>query len=172
MGALDPGLDRLREDLVAEIRASEARTAQRIGALDTRLGALDTRLGALDTRLGALDTRVGDLDTRVGALDTRVGALDTRVGALDTRVGGLATETGLRFEAIEARIDAAAAETRRHFDVIAEALRSDIVVVIEGLAALDEKAERFQSEVRGEFVKVDRRFLHLEARVISALERR
>ncbi len=137
MGALDPGLDRLRQELIAEIQASEARTAQRVGALDTRLGALDTRLDSLDTRLG-----------------------------------DLATETGLRFEAIEARIDAAAAETRRHFDVIAEALRSDIVVVIEGLAALDEKAERFQSEVRGEFVKVDRRFLHLEARVISALERR
>lgn len=70
------------------------------------------------------------------------------------------------------RIDATAAETRRHFDVVGEALRSNIVVVAEGLAVLDEKVERFGGEVREEFIKVDRRFLHLEARVASALKRR
>jgi hypothetical protein len=68
-------------------------------------------------------------------------------------------------------IQASAAETRRHFEVVAESLRSDIQVVAEGLSTLDEKVERFRDEVHQEFGKVDRRFLHLEAR-IAVLESR
>ena len=41
----------------------------------------------------------------------------------------------------------------------------------EGLSMLDEKVERFRDEVHQEFGKVDRRFLHLDAR-IAVLERR
>jgi hypothetical protein len=69
--------------------------------------------------------------------------------------------------AILERVDASAAETRRHFDVVGESLRSDIKAVAEGLGALDEKVERFRGEVREDFGKVDRRLLHLEVRVIS-----
>ena len=85
-------------------------------------------------------------------------------------------------EPVEARFDrlrqevrqdlqASAIETRRHFEVIAQSLRSDIQVVAEALNALDEKVERFRDEVRQEFSKVDRRLLHLDAR-ISVFERR
>ena len=69
--------------------------------------------------------------------------------------------------AILERVDASAAETRRHFDVVGERLRSDIKTVAEGLGALDEKVERFRGEVREDFGKVDRRLLHLEVRVIG-----
>jgi hypothetical protein len=68
-------------------------------------------------------------------------------------------------------IQASGADTRRHFEVIAEALRSEIQVVAEGLNALDEKVDRFRDEVHQEFSKVDLRFLHLNAR-ITVLERR
>ena len=130
MGALDPGLDRLRQQLVEEIRASEARTAQRFDALDARIDGVETTLGA--------------------RIDT------VEAGLVDLRH----------------HVDATAAETRRHFDVAAAALRSTIVVVAEGVAALDERTDRFRNEVREEFAKVDRRFLHLEVRVGSALDRR
>jgi len=69
--------------------------------------------------------------------------------------------------AILERMDASAAETRRHFDVVAEGLGSDIKVVAEGLGALDEKVDRFRGEVREGFKKVDRRLLRLEVRVIG-----
>ena len=62
-------------------------------------------------------------------------------------------------------IHASAAETRRHFEVVGESLRSEIQVVAEGLNALDENVERFRDEVRQEFGKVDRRFLHLDAKI-------
>jgi hypothetical protein len=68
-------------------------------------------------------------------------------------------------------IQASAAETRRHFEVLAESLRSEIQVVAEGLGSLDEKVERFRDEVRQEFGKVERRFLRLDAR-IAVFERR
>ena len=82
---------------------------------------------------------------------------------------------GARFDQLRLElrqdIQASAAETRRHFEVIAEGLRAEIQVVAEGFSTLDEKVDRFRDEVHQEFSKVDRRFLHLDAR-IAALERR
>jgi hypothetical protein len=68
-------------------------------------------------------------------------------------------------------IQATADETRRHFDVVAEGLRSEIQLMTEGLGLLDQKVEHLRDEVREGFDRVDRRFLHLQAQ-ISALERR
>lgn len=68
-------------------------------------------------------------------------------------------------------IQAGALETRRHFDVVAESLRSEIQAVAEGVSMLDEKVERFRDEVHQEFGNVHRRFLHLDAR-IAVLESR
>ena len=82
---------------------------------------------------------------------------------------------GARFDQLRLElrqdIQASAAETRRHFEVIADSLRAEIQVVAEGFSTLDEKVDRFRNEVHQEFSKVDRRFLHLDAR-IAALERR
>ena len=49
-------------------------------------------------------------------------------------------------------ITTSAAETRRHFDVVAEQMMGKLQLVAEGVIAVDQK--------------VDRRFLHLEARII------
>ena len=141
MGALDPGFERLRHDLVEEIRASEARTVQRFEALDTRVGAVEMGLAGLRQHID----RVED-------------GLHQRIGAVEAN--------------LRQHVDATAAETRRHFDVVAESLRPDVILVAEGLAGLDEKTGRFHGEVREEFTKMDRRFLHLEARVVSALDHR
>ena len=93
-------------------------------------------------------------------------ALDARFDRLrqDIRQDIQASAAELRQE-FRQDIQASAVETRRHFDVVAESLRSEIQVVAEGLSALDERVERFRNEVHQEFGKVDRRFLHLEARM-------
>ncbi|MBI4590618.1 MAG: hypothetical protein HY725_17450 [Candidatus Rokubacteria bacterium] len=107
-----------------------------------------------------------ELEPAVG-LEPTTGRLRTWTrpyAALDGRFDRLRQE-------LRQDIQASAAETRRHFEVIAESLRSEIQVVAEGLNALDEKVERFRDEVRQEFSKVDRQFLHLDAR-IAVLERR
>jgi predicted nuclease with TOPRIM domain len=55
-------------------------------------------------------------------------------------------------------------EIKRHFDVTAESLRSEIRQVAEGLISLDDKTERGFADVRREFdeVKAMIKFSHAE----------
>lgn len=74
-------------------------------------------------------------------------------------------EMDRRFEQLRAEMRTGDAETRRHFDVGAEDLKSRIQLVAEGVLSVDEKLERFRAEVHERFEAVDRRFLRLETRV-------
>jgi hypothetical protein len=68
--------------------------------------------------------------------------------------------------ALGAEIRASAAETRRHFDVVADRLMDKIQLVGEGVIGVDQKLDRFRGEVADEFRRVDQRLLRLEARII------
>ncbi len=48
------------------------------------------------------------------------------------------------------RIDSRFDETRRHFDVVAEGMRSDIRLVAEGVSSLSERVDRLEQNVREE----------------------
>ena len=69
---------------------------------------------------------------------------------------------------LRTEIAASATETRGHFDVVAEQPMGKIQLVGESVIGLDQRVDRLAVEMRTEFQKVDRRFLHLEARVIAA----
>jgi hypothetical protein len=47
-------------------------------------------------------------------------------------------------------------QTRRHFDVVAEGLRSDMRFLAEGLATTNETLERFRTDTTREFAEVHR----------------
>ena len=68
---------------------------------------------------------------------------------------------------LRAEMAAGDAETRRHFDVVAEHLMGKIQLVAEGVIGVDQKVDRLSEEMRAGFQKVDRRILHLEARVLG-----
>jgi hypothetical protein len=68
---------------------------------------------------------------------------------------------------LRAEIAASAAETRRHFDAVAAQLLDKIQLVGGGVITVDQKLDRFRSEVGEEFRRVDRRHLRLEARIIG-----
>ena len=90
------------------------------------------------------------------------------IAYLDQRFSQLKSE--LRSEiALELRADIAAnaAETRRHFDVVADRLMDKIQLVGEGVIGVHQKLDRFRGEVAEEFQRVDRRLLRLEARTIG-----
>jgi hypothetical protein len=55
-------------------------------------------------------------------------------------------------------------ETRRHFDVMGEGLRSDVRAIAEGHGGLVERLDRFHQEVRRDLRRVERRLLRIEAR--------
>jgi hypothetical protein len=58
-------------------------------------------------------------------------------------------------------------ELRRHFDVVAEQLMDKIQLVSEGEIGVNQKVDRLAVEMRTEFQNVDRRLLHVPARVIN-----
>ncbi|MGH7355352.1 MAG: hypothetical protein ACRELS_12365 [Candidatus Rokuibacteriota bacterium] len=117
--------------------------------LASRFVTLDTKLAEHDARFTAVDTKLAEHDARFTAVDAKLAEHDTLLARLD------------------ARITESAAETRRHFDVIAEALMGQIRLVAEGVRTVDQKLDRFRTEVAAEFRQVDRRLLRLEARVLG-----
>lgn len=75
-----------------------------------------------------------------------------------------------RVAELRREIQERAAETRRPFDVVAEALVSKIQRVAEGVIVVDEKLERFRAEVKDESRQVDRRLLlRLGARLLAPI---
>jgi hypothetical protein len=77
------------------------------------------------------------------------------------------TEIASSAAELRAEIAASAAGKRRHFDVVADQLLDKIQLVGEGVITVDQKLDRFRSEVGEEFRRVDRRLLRLEARIIG-----
>lgn len=51
-------------------------------------------------------------------------------------------------------IENAAAETRRHFDIVAEGLRQDVRLALEGVTANGERLDRLAVEMKQEFAEV------------------
>jgi hypothetical protein len=63
-----------------------------------------------------------------------------------------------------ARIEASVAEARRHMDVVAAGLRSDIGLVAEGVVTL---TEGLRADMRDGFETLDRHVMRLETRLLS-----
>lgn len=58
-------------------------------------------------------------------------------------------------------IGRSAAETRRHFDVVAEHFISKLQLVAEGVAMVDQKVDRLRADMEQRFDQVERRLLRL-----------
>jgi len=90
-----------------------------------------------------------DAETRA-YLDQVLGAFRDDVsrgfGALREESGTLRGE----FEALRQEVRDTAAETRRHFDVVAEYLRHDIRGIAEGVIGLSERVDRLGTGLRSE----------------------
>ena len=98
-----------------------------------------------------------DAETRA-YLDQVLGALREDFGMLRGEFGTLHGEFGTvrgEFELLRQEVRETAAETRRHFDVVAEDLRHDIRGIAEGVIGLSERVDRLGSGLRTE---MDERF--------------
>jgi chromosome segregation ATPase len=96
------------------------------------------------------------LDTRFTTIDRRFSEMDERFSEMDVRMNGLE-------------------EAIRHTDVKVEALRGDIRLVADGVAAVDQKLDAFRGEVAKEFedVKAQNRASYAQVeRRVSRLEQR
>jgi hypothetical protein len=57
-------------------------------------------------------------------------------------------------EDLKKLIESTAADTRRHFDVVAERLEAKIDTVAEGVVAANERIDRFEGNMKEEFADV------------------
>ena len=126
-----------------------------IAYLDQRFGNIDRWFGGIDQRFDNVDRRFDDVDRRFGEIDHQIGEINIRFGGVDRQIGNLSS----RFDSVDHQFE----ERRRHFDVVVESLMSKIELVGEGVRTIDQKLDRFSGETRGEFERIDRRFLHLTA---------
>ena len=147
-------LERFRDEIIvavgatigAAIRDSEhrirAEIAEAIAASERRIRVeIADAIAASERRIGA------EIAGAIAASETR---LESRIEA---RLG--------------ARIDASAAETRRHMGVVAEDLKSKIALVAEGVITL---TERLSAKMQEGFDIIDRRLLRVETRLYSTHE--
>jgi predicted nuclease with TOPRIM domain len=107
----------------------------------------------LHQEFGALHQEFGSLRQEFGALHQEFGALRQEFGSLRQEFGTVREEFGtLRadFDELRREVRESAAETRRHFDVVAEDLRHDIRGIAEGVIALSERVDRLGVSVRAE----------------------
>ena len=74
----------------------------------------------MDARFDQVDAQFTQV-ARLDQVDARFAQVDERLAHVDARLAS-----------VETRIDATAVETRRHFDVVAEQLRSDIALFASG----------------------------------------
>ena len=148
-------------------RGLGGRSAARMtSAAEARLGAR-IEAAAAEARLdiSAAETRLGvriEASAAEARLDTS--AAEARLGA---RIEVAAAEARLELRRPKddrARIEASAAETRRHMGVVAEGLRSNIALVAEGVVTL---TERLGAEMREGVEIIDRRLLRVEARLLA-----
>jgi hypothetical protein len=136
--------------------------------VDTELVAyLGRQFDAFGAQLGGA-IRAGDEETR-RALGEEIRSVAEELGRVlreEIRAGDEETRRVLRDE-----IHTGDEESRRHMGVLTKSLMSPIQLVAEGVVALGERVDRLQTDIRGEFGRIDRRLLHLTAKISSPRRR-
>ena len=123
--------------------------------------------GEIQTQVAGLEQSLREeIEARVGGaertLREEIQTVQTQVGEVRSHVDARLVETR---DALETRIVESEERTRRHFDVVAEALRGDIRVLAEGITAVAEGSMRRDTETNGRVDRLEHRVLGLESRV-------
>jgi len=127
--------------------------SREFGTLRQDFGTLREDFRALREDFGAVREDFGTLQQEFGTLRGEFGTLHQEFGTLKGEFGTLHQEFGTvrgDFGALRQEVRDAAAETRRHFDVVAEYLRHDIRGIAEGVIVLSERVDRLDTGLRAE----------------------
>jgi septal ring factor EnvC (AmiA/AmiB activator) len=108
---------------------------------DMTIGELRTHV---DTRFARTDQRFDEVDRRFTEIDQRFDEVDRRFTEVDRRF----TEVDRRFDELERRIAAEHAETRRHFEVVAERLEGHLRLFAERGDVDHQRLEDHETRIR------------------------
>ncbi len=111
------------------------------------------------------------IDQKFEKIDSRLDGMDARFDAMDSRL-----------DAMQEHIDTKTAENRRHFEVVAESLRTEIQqvaeghqVLLNGQARIVERMDQVERElgamIKFSYADLDRRIRGLEEDVSSLASR-
>jgi hypothetical protein len=145
--------DVVAEGLGSEIRLVDEKADRRSEDLERRLSAeMQDFAKALRTEVRLVDEKA---DRRSGDLEGRLSAeMQDFAKALRTEIHAVDEKADRRSGDLEGRLRSEMQDVRRHFDVVGEGLRSDIRLVAEGVAGLDEKSTLEFVRVREEIGEV------------------
>jgi len=99
----------------------------------------------LTEKFEAIDSKFDKIDTKFDAIDSKFDKIDEKLDAIDSK-----------FEHIQQHIDVKAVENRRHFEVVAEGLRSDIQQIAEGHQVLWDGQNRIEARLLERVNEVER----------------
>ena len=92
----------------------------------------------MDAQFADVKAQFADVKERFARIDDHFVQIDERFGQIDERF----VQIDERFENLERRITTEAEATRRHFDVIAEDLKSDIRMLAAAVESVSNTLER------------------------------
>lgn len=127
---------------------------------------VDARFAKIDQRFEEVDHRFAQIDGRLAKVDARFATIDERFTKVDEQFA----EVRSQFEAMDRRITSEGADTRRHFDVVAEQMKADIAMLAGAVVAATSSLERYIAEDRNERATVTG-VLHNHEIRLTALER-
>lgn len=90
----------------------------------------------LTQQFETIDARFDKIDGRLKTIDAKFDKIDGNFETVDAK-----------FDGMQQHIDTKAAENRRHFEVVAEGLRSDIQQIAEGHQVLLDRQNRMESRI-------------------------
>jgi hypothetical protein len=144
----------------------DADTREMLESIQAQISTLGAELhGEIGGLRAEMRTEIGglraEMRTEIGGLRAE---MHTEIGGLraemHTEIGGLRAEMRTEIGGLRAEMRAGDEMTRRHFDIVAESLRSDIRTIAEGVAASTEVTLRLHHELKSE---MNGRFRSLEA---------
>jgi predicted nuclease with TOPRIM domain len=161
---MDPDSRRELVEALKEHFPTRDEMNERFDSVDARFTSVDARFTSVDARFASVDARFDRMDARFDGMDARFDRMDARFDRMDAR-----------FDEMDARFE----ERHRHVLILFESVRSDLQLVVEGLAMSNEQAERrsqeahetlrkdFEAQDRGIYRFLDRRVSRLEDEVFG-----
>ena len=166
------GIDECRTVLIAAGIMAERVLEKRVENLEHRVATVEQILPTLATKADLAELRnATKADLAELRIATKADLVELRT-AMKADLAELRTETKADLQAaiaplatkaeVRAEIKAEGEQTRRHFDVVAEGIRSDVRLIAEGLAALQVSTDARHADVMGVLIQHDRRLTRLE----------
>jgi chromosome segregation ATPase len=164
--------DEVRDNF-SRINRHLAQADQHFAQIDERFVQVDQRFAQIDQRFDQVDQRFDQVDRRFDQVDQRFHQMDQHFHQMDQRFHQMDqkfAQVDAQFVEMRQLILSEGERTRKHFDVVAEAMQDRIALIGEGYAALKidtiEIKDRLD-RVEGGLDRLDVRVLAVESRTTN-----